>query len=118
MDHLSTAVFFLGTAIAGVGFGAGFQGGLRTVIPLAEPHERAGMLSSLYAVSYLAMGVPAVLGGLLVVHAGLLAAAREYSVAIMVLSLVALVGSWAQGRAARNQSEAGQQGQQRCREAA
>ena len=41
----SEAGFFVGTAIAGVGFGAAFQGALRTVLPLAEPHERAGVLS-------------------------------------------------------------------------
>ena len=34
--------FFLGTAIAGVGFGAGFQGGIRLVAPLAHPDQRAG----------------------------------------------------------------------------
>jgi MFS family permease len=102
MDHASTPVFFIGTAVAGVGFGAGFQGGLRTVIPLAEPHERAGMLSSLYAVSYLAMGVPAVLGGLLVVHAGLLPAAREYSIGVMLLGAAALLGSLAQNRRTQN----------------
>jgi MFS family permease len=100
MDVSSTVVFFVGTAIAGVGFGAGFQGGLRTVVPLAEPHERAGVLSSLYAVSYLAMGVPVVIGGTLAVHAGLLPAAREYSVAILVLGAAALLGHLAAGRAA------------------
>ena len=42
----SAAAFFVGTAIAGVGFGSGFQGGIRTVVPLAEPHERSGVLSA------------------------------------------------------------------------
>lgn len=92
MSWHSAVVFFAGTVLAGVGFGAGFQGGLRTVVPLARPHERAGMLSTLYVVCYLAMGVPAVLGGVLVVHAGLLPAAREYSIAVMVLGAAALAG--------------------------
>jgi MFS family permease len=34
IDASSTPLFFLGTAVAGVGFGSGFQGGIRTVIPL------------------------------------------------------------------------------------
>ena len=34
------------------------------MIPLAAPHQRAGVLSILYVVAYLAMGAPAVLGGL------------------------------------------------------
>ena len=89
----STALFFTGTAVAGAGFGAGFQGAIRSVIPLAAPHERAGVLSLVYVASYLAMGLPAVVGGYLVVHGGgLLTTAREYGAAVMVLSLVALLG--------------------------
>ncbi len=57
----SVAGFFAGTAIAGVGFGGGFQGGIRLVIPLAGERERAGVLSLLYIVSYLGLGVPAVM---------------------------------------------------------
>jgi len=45
--------FFAGTALAGVGFGAGFQGGIRLVAPLAQPDQRAGVLSVLSTVSYL-----------------------------------------------------------------
>ena len=38
----SVALFFAGSAIAGVGFGSGFQGGIRLVpVPLAAAHERA-----------------------------------------------------------------------------
>jgi hypothetical protein len=45
------AGLFAGTALAGVGFGAGFQGGIRLVAPLARPDQRAGVLSVLYTVS-------------------------------------------------------------------
>ncbi len=89
--HLSTAGFFVGTAVAGVGFGAGFQGAIRTVVPLAAAHERSGLLSTVYVVSYLAMGLPAVIGGFLVVHGGgLLPTTREYGVAVIVLAALAL----------------------------
>ena len=89
----SATVFFAGAALAGVGFGAGFQGAIRMVVPLAGPTERAGVLSALYVVCYLAMGVPAVFGGLRVVYGhGLLAAAREYGVAVIVLAVLALAG--------------------------
>ena len=60
IDLGSTVLFFIGTAVAGVGFGSGFQGGIRTVMPLLHAHERAGVLSVLYIVSYLGMGLPAV----------------------------------------------------------
>jgi MFS family permease len=91
--HTSTAGFFVGTVIAGAGFGGGFQGAIRSVIPLVQPHERAGVLSVLYVVSYLAMGLPAVIGGVLVVHdGGVLTTAREYGLAVMVLAVLALAG--------------------------
>jgi hypothetical protein len=55
--------FFIGTAVAGAGFGGGFQGGLRTTVPLAEPTERAGVISVAYIICYLATGLPAILAG-------------------------------------------------------
>ena len=89
----SVALFFVGTAVSGVGFGAGFQGGIRTVVPLAEPHERAGVLSLLFVVSYLGMGVPAVAAGFGATDGlGLLGAARVYGVALIVLAGLALAG--------------------------
>ena len=89
----SVALFFVGTAVSGVGFGAGFQGGIRTVVPLAAPHERAGVLSLLFVVSYLGMGVPAVAAGFGATDGlGLLGAARVYGIALIVLAGLALAG--------------------------
>jgi MFS family permease len=93
INFTSTTLFFLGTAVAGVGFGGGFQGALRTVVPLAAPHERAGVLSTLYVVSYLAMGLPAVVAGFVVVHGGgVTATAQGYGLAAMALAALALLG--------------------------
>jgi MFS family permease len=86
-------VFFLGTAISGVGFGSGFQGGIRTVLPLAAAHERAGVLSLVYIVSYLGLGVPAVIAGFVIVHGGgLTGTAIYYGGAVIVLAALALLG--------------------------
>jgi predicted MFS family arabinose efflux permease len=89
INHASAVGFFVGTAIAGVGFGAGFQGALRSVLPLAALHQRAGVLSAIYVVCYLAMGLPAVGAGFLVEHLGLLTTAREYGVVVIVLAALA-----------------------------
>ena len=87
----SAPLFFAGTAVSGVGFGSGFQGGIRTVVPAAAPHERAGVLSLLFTVSYLGLGVPAVAAGFLAVHgAGLTGAARDYGAALIVIAALAL----------------------------
>jgi MFS family permease len=89
----SVAVFFAGSAIAGAGFGSGFQGGIRTVVPLAAAHQRAGLVSLLYVVSYLGLGVPAVLAGYGVVHAGgLIETTRYYGAAVIALAALAFVG--------------------------
>jgi Major Facilitator Superfamily len=88
----SVGLFFAGTAISGAGFGSGFQGGIRLVVPRAAAHERAGVLSLLFVVSYLGMGIPVVAAGFLAVHgAGLLGAARYYGAALIVLALLALL---------------------------
>ena len=71
-----------------------FQGGVRSIVAQAGAHERAGVLSIVYVVAYLAMGVPAVLAGLRVVHGGgLLVAARELGVVVMALAAIALAGT-------------------------
>ena len=96
----SATLLFLGTAASGFGFGAGFQGGIRTVMPAAAPHERAGVLSLLFVLSYLGMGVPVVIAGYAVVHGqGLVGAAREYAIGLIVLAVFALA---ALARTSRN----------------
>ena len=89
----SAALFFAGSAIAGAGFGSGFQGGIRAVVPLAAAHQRAGLVSLLYVVSYLGLGVPAVLAGFGVVHGGgLIITTRYYGAAVITLAALTLPG--------------------------
>jgi MFS family permease len=93
VDLGSAAGFFAGSAIAGLGFGSGFQGSIRIVVPLAAAHERAGLVSLLYVVSYLGLGVPAVLAGFGVVHGGgLINTTRYYGAAVIALAGLALFG--------------------------
>jgi MFS family permease len=88
------SAFFAGTVLAGAGFGSGFQGAIRTVVPLAAAHQRAGVLSVLYVIAYLSMGVPAVFAGLRVVHGGgLMNTAQEYGIAVIALAAAALLGT-------------------------
>ncbi|MFJ4333579.1 MULTISPECIES: MFS transporter [unclassified Streptomyces] len=99
----SAPLFFGSTVVAGVGFGAGFQGGLRTVVSRAAPLERAGLMSVLYVVSYLGMGVPSVVAGVLVVHGGgLVPTARLYMWAVLALSGAALIGLLLTNRSPRS----------------
>jgi MFS family permease len=90
----SVATFFIGTAISGAGFGAAFQGAVRSVVPFAQPHERAGVLSVIYVVSYLGMGLPAIVAGYLVAHgANFAAVTQAFGGIVMLLAATAAVGS-------------------------
>ena len=89
----SVTGFFAGTVIAGAGFGAGFQGGLRTIMSLAGPTERAGVISVAYIICYLAMGLPAILAGILVVHGTVTQTAQEFGITVIVLAAITTVGT-------------------------
>ncbi|WP_225102345.1 MFS transporter [Streptomyces sp. CoH27] len=102
VDTESTLGFFSSTIIAGAGFGAGYQGGIRTVVPRAAPHERAGVLSVLFVVCYLGLGVPSAIAGALIVHGtGLITTARDYTLFIVVLAGAALAGLLLTNRSAQ-----------------
>jgi MFS family permease len=92
IDSGNAVLFFLGTIVAGFGFGVGFLGALRTLLPLAQPHERAGLMAAYYILSYLAFCLPAILAGIMVSHFGLIAASNYYGLALMALGGAALVG--------------------------
>ena len=86
----STAAFFAGSLIAGLGFGSAFNGTLRSLVPLAEPHERAGLMSTFFVLSYLAFSVPAIAAGLVAGRVGLQAASLGYGLLLVALAGVAL----------------------------
>lgn len=88
----SLPLFFFGTLVAGGGFGAGFLGALRSIVPLALPHERAGLMSAFYVLSYLAFCLPSLLAGSLTRTFGLVATTDGYAAVLIILSLGALVG--------------------------
>ncbi|PYC01835.1 MFS transporter [Pseudomonas koreensis] len=87
----SLSLFFFGTLVAGCGFGSGFLGAVRSLVPLALPHERAGLMSAYYVLSYLAFCLPALLAGHLARSFGLLATTDGYGVVLIVLALAALL---------------------------
>jgi predicted MFS family arabinose efflux permease len=96
VHNASLALFFLGTLVAGCGFGAGFLGALRSLVPLALPHERAGLMSAYYVLSYLAFCLPSLLAGNLARGFGLVATTDGYASVLIVLALAALLAFWRQ----------------------
>jgi MFS family permease len=94
LPYHSLILFFLGSIVAGVGFGTGFQGAVRSIVPHAAPHERAGVLSIIFIVSYLALGAPAVVAGVLLArHGDILGTARDFGLVVMTLALLAVLAT-------------------------
>ncbi len=88
----STVVFFLGTAIAGFGFGTAFLGAFRTLSVLAEPGERAELFATVYVVNYLAFSLPAIAAGLAASPLGLRRTATVYGVVVILFAMSAVLG--------------------------
>jgi MFS family permease len=85
------SLMLVGTIVAGIGFGAAFAGAMRSVMPQAEAHERAGLLSAFYVEGYLSFSLPAILTGLAAPIAGLPLAADIYGAVVIVLALGSLL---------------------------
>jgi len=88
-QHVS--LMLVGTIVAGMGFGAAFSGSMRTVMPHAEAHERAGLLSTFYVEGYLSFSLPAILTCLVAPIAGLPLAADVYGAAVILLAIASLI---------------------------
>jgi MFS family permease len=87
-------IFYFGAVVAGMGFGAGFQGAVRSVITLAKPDERAGVLSVIFVVSYIAMGLPAIIAGVFInLHGDLRFTTEQFAGVVMVLAGLALLAA-------------------------
>ncbi|WP_446469741.1 MFS transporter [Xenorhabdus stockiae] len=84
-------LLLIGSVITGFGFGATFLGAIRTVLPLAEPHERGGLMGAFYIESYLANSVPTIAIGYLAHQSGLLVAVNVYGAVIIALVLLAIL---------------------------
>ncbi|MBY3177957.1 MFS transporter [Rhizobium leguminosarum] len=90
--HLANVpLLFIGTIFTGAGFGTNFLGSIGTIMPLAKPDERAGLLSAFYVQSYLAFSLPAILAGFLAKSAGYALTTDIYATAILLLMGVGLM---------------------------
>jgi hypothetical protein len=86
----SDALFLAGSAFAGLGFGPAFAGVFRSLSELAPVAQRAALVSSVLAVSYLAFSLPAVAAGAVVTDLGLRDTAEIYGVLLIVTAAIAL----------------------------
>ena len=85
-------LFFVTSGLAGLGFGAAFLGAVATVTAGVAPGHRAGLLSSIFVVGYLAFSIPAIVAGIASGSVGLQLTAEVYGAVVIVLALGAAVG--------------------------
>ncbi len=92
--HLqAVGLLFLGTAVAGLGFGSIFSNILKIVLPLAESHERAGLFAAFLVESYLAFSIPAIAAGLAAPTLGLSNTAYVYGAVIIALAVTSIAAT-------------------------
>jgi hypothetical protein len=85
----SLPLFFAAAVVSGFGFGSAFSGAVATATRGVAPGGRAGLMSSIFVVGYLAFSVPAIGAGIAVGRFGLARTTEFYGAAVMVLALVA-----------------------------
>jgi len=86
----SLAIFLVGAATAGLGFGPAFAGAFRALSSVAPADQRAGLVSAILVVSYLAFSLPAVAAGAAVTQFGLHDTTNVYGAILIVVAAIAL----------------------------
>lgn len=81
--------FIAAAVVAGSGFGTSFLGVMRSITPTVGPDERGELFASVFVVSYLAFGIPAVVAGIAAPHVGLATTTYAYGGLVIVLSATA-----------------------------
>lgn len=81
--------FIAAAVVAGSGFGTSFLGIMRSITPTVGPDERGELFASVFVVSYLAFGIPAVVAGVAAPHLGLATTTYAYGALVVVLSATA-----------------------------
>jgi MFS family permease len=85
----TSALLLAGTAVAGLGWGPAFLGAYGTIVALASPDDRAGLVAAIFTVGYLAFSIPAVIAGVATSHYGLHNTALVYCTVVAVLAATA-----------------------------
>jgi predicted MFS family arabinose efflux permease len=106
MQLSALPLYVIGSAVAGIGFGATFRLAVDAIVEAAPAAQRGGVFATMYIVSYLAFSVPALAAGLAVGRFGLEPTAVTYGALEVALVLVAMTAGAARGRRRNTESVA------------
>jgi hypothetical protein len=90
VQYQNVGVMLLGTVVGGIGFGTVFSGTLRSLMPYAQPGERAGLLSAYFVEGYLSFSLPALAAGFPAPIVGLTRTADFYGIGVILLAVASL----------------------------
>jgi len=90
----SAATFVVGMALAGLGFGVAFLGGLRQLVVVIPPEHRAAVMSAFYVAAYASLSVPAVIAGIVVTHLGLDTTFEVFGAVVAGVALIVAGEAW------------------------
>lgn len=82
---------YIGSLVAGIGFGPAFSGIFRSLTMQAPSDKRSALISAIYLIVYIAFGIPAVIAGVMVARFGLRDTTYAYGLVVMVLATITLV---------------------------
>ena len=85
----TSALFYLGTTVGGIGFGLVSLASFRMIPGRVAPGQRAGVVAAIYIAGYLAFSIPALIAGETTTKFGLHPTALVYAVAVAVLAAAA-----------------------------
>jgi predicted MFS family arabinose efflux permease len=91
VDFRDLVIYLLATAAAGGAYSLLFVGGLQVISAAAPGHHRGGILSALYLLAYLSMGVLALILGAIATAHGLGFAVDLGAAAIILMNVATLV---------------------------
>jgi MFS family permease len=89
----SPAVFLIGSALTGIGFGVAFMGAIRLISTVAPIEQRAAVMSAFYVVAYSSLSVPTLIAGLAIPSLGLESTFRIFGSIVVVLGLATAAGT-------------------------
>jgi MFS family permease len=90
----SGLVYLAGASLGGAGFGVAFLGALRALTAVIPSEHRAAVMSAFYVVSYAALSLPAIAGGVVVGSLGLRPTFEVFGSAVAALALVVALLAW------------------------
>ncbi len=90
----SLSLFFVATALSGIGFGGGFSAVIQILAPKAQVNDRAALFAAVFIVSYLSLSLPAMLAGLLVKPLGLSFTVVMYARLLFAMACIGMLLQW------------------------